>query len=290
MSAIAYITDSKMLELHRLNNHKTMNFWRLSNNINFSDFNVGDLVFFLSKDKEHKNGKEKGIVGFGRMSKISLASVKSMWDKYGVLNGYRSLVEFKEAIIKVSKDKKLPKKISGFYLENVTFFQPIYLSECGMKISSNVESYVYLKPEEVVVKLLEYAKSSDDLWSSFTNNSESIEAEQILYALFSAHKQIKDVKRTEKDYKKAQKTLKKYVSEHGSYSFVQNSRNELYKINDNKIEIVFYYGGEADLKALIGQAQLYRYYINLYYKGYTEIKFKTSTNNKTAETHINALL
>ena len=138
MSAIAYITDSKMLELHRLNNHKTMNFWRLSNNINFSDFNVGDLVFFLSKDKEHKNGKEKGIVGFGRMSEISLASVKSMWDKYGVLNGYRSLAEFKEAIIKVSKDKKLPKKISGFYLENVTFFQPIYLSECGMKISTNI--------------------------------------------------------------------------------------------------------------------------------------------------------
>ena len=290
MSAIAYITDSKMLELHRLNNHKTMNFWRLSNNINFSDFNVGDLVFFLSKDKEHKNGKEKGIVGFGRMSEISLASVKSMWDKYGVLNGYRSLAEFKEAIIKVSKDKKLPKKISGFYLENVTFFQPIYLSECGMKISSNVESYVYLKPEEVVVKLLEYAKSSDDLWSSLTNNSESIEAEQILYALFSAHKQIKDVKHTEKDYKKAQKALKKYISEHGSYNFVQNSRNELYKINDNKIEIVFYYSGQEDLKALIGQAQLYRYYINLYYKGYTEIKFKISTNNKTAETHINASL
>lgn len=290
MSAIAYVTDSKMLELHRLNNHKTMNFWRLSNNINFSDFTVGDLVFFLSKDKEHKNGKEKGIVGFGRMSEISLASVKSMWDKYGVLNGYRSLAEFKEAIIKVSKDKKLPKKISGFYLENVTFFQPIYLSECGMKVSSNVESYIYLKPEEVVIKLLEYAKSSDDLWSSLTDNNESIESEQILYALFSAHKQIKDVVSSEKDYKRAQKALKKYISEQCTYSFVQNSKNELYKISDNKIEIVFYYDGKENLKALIGQALLYRYYINLYYKGYIEIRFKTSNRDKVAETRINALL
>ena len=74
MSAIAYITDSKMLELHRLNNHKTMNFWRLSKNINFSDFSTGDLVFFLSKDKEHRNKSEKGIVGFGRVSKINVSS------------------------------------------------------------------------------------------------------------------------------------------------------------------------------------------------------------------------
>ena len=61
MSSIAYITDSKMLEMHRLNAHKTMNFWRLSNKINFSDFNKGDLVFFLSKDKQHLRKKEKGI-------------------------------------------------------------------------------------------------------------------------------------------------------------------------------------------------------------------------------------
>ena len=46
MSAIAYITDSKMLELHRLNNHRTINFWRPSGNINFTEFGEGDLLFF----------------------------------------------------------------------------------------------------------------------------------------------------------------------------------------------------------------------------------------------------
>lgn len=75
MSAIAYITDSKLLELHRLNNHKTMNFWRSSSNISFSDFGEGDLVFFLSKDKIHQRKREKGIVGFGRVKEIAAASI-----------------------------------------------------------------------------------------------------------------------------------------------------------------------------------------------------------------------
>ena len=79
MSAIAYITDSKMLELHRLNNHKAINFWRPSANTAFSDFREGDLLFFLSKDKEHKKKNEKGIVGFGRLQSISTASPKMMW-------------------------------------------------------------------------------------------------------------------------------------------------------------------------------------------------------------------
>ena len=67
MSAIAYITDSKMLDFHRLNINSTMNFWRLSNKISFSDFGENDLVFFLSKDKKMMNKGEKGIVGFGRV-------------------------------------------------------------------------------------------------------------------------------------------------------------------------------------------------------------------------------
>ena len=124
MSAIAYVTDSKMLELHRLNRHKTMNFWRLSTNISFSAFHEDDLVFFLSKDKEHRNKDEKGIVGFGRLKKMSVASIKKMWERYGIYNGYQTLDDFKQAILKVAKDKKLPKKISGFYLENVTFSNP----------------------------------------------------------------------------------------------------------------------------------------------------------------------
>ena len=164
MAAIAYITDSKMLDHHRLNADTTMNFWRLSPTLSFSNFKVGDLIFFLSKDKIHMRDGEKGIVGYGRVESLIVNSVNTMWNKFEQENGYNTCDEFKEAILKVSKDHKLPSKISSFYLKDVVFFQaPAYLSEFGMLISNNVESYVYINPEEIVIKLLEYAKDNVDL-------------------------------------------------------------------------------------------------------------------------------
>ena len=274
MAAIAYITDSKMLELHRLNRHKTINFWRISTNTNFSDFMEGDLVFFLSKDKEHRKGNEKGIVGFGRLAYFTLGSIKTMWDRYGVQNGYRTLEEFKEAILKVSKEKKLPKKISGFYLENVTFFQPVYLSECGMNISDRVESYVYLKQEETVTKLLSLAKETGDLWSS--DNQKAIREEELLYALLRTHRMIKDIKTNEKTARKAKKTLQRYQEKDPDLRFMQGSVNELYKADDQKIEIVFYRDKDTDDKLLLGQSVLYRYYLDRYYDSYYRLKFSCS--------------
>jgi len=278
MAAIAYITDSKMLELHRLNRHKTINFWRISTNINFSDFMEGDLVFFLSKDKEHRQGNEKGIVGFGRLAYFTSGSIKTMWDRYGVNNGYRTLEEFKEAILKVSKDKKLPKKISGFYLENVTFFQPVYLSECGMQISDRVESYVYLKDEDVVVKLLTLAKDAGDIWSS--NNLKAIRAEELLYALFRTHRSIKDISMNDKTARKAKKTLQQYTENNEEYHFMQDSINELYKADDYNIEIVFYRDKDSDDKLLFGQMALYRYYMNRFCDAYYRLRFSTSDEDE----------
>ena len=278
MSAIAYITDSRMLEMHRLNNHKTMNFWRISNNVNFSDFDKGDLVFFLSKDKEHKNKNEKGIVGFGRLETIAVGSIKTMWDKYGILNGYRTIEEFKEAIRKVTKDRKLPRKISSFYLVNVTFFQPVYLSECGMKISDKVESYIYLKPEDVTLDLLELSKSSTDLWTNTTSNIESIEHEERLLSLFACHKKIKDVFVNKTIYNKAHKTLRQFKEDNQEFDFVQNAKNELYKLKGNYLEMVFYYDKAIDEKLLVGQANLYRYYLKN-----MDIVFKTCPQNRELE-------
>ena len=289
MSAIAYITDSKMLELHRLNNHKTMNFWRLSRNINFSDFSTGDLVFFLSKDKEHRNKREKGIVGFGRVTKINVSSVKTMWDKYGILNGYQTLNEFKEAILRVSKDKQIPKKISSFYLENVVFFQPVFLSECGMKISTNVESYIYLKEESVVMKLLSLAKESNDLWSNLNNNHDDIESEQVIYALYAAHDHIGDLKISDQIYKRAHRLMKQYIEEDPSYQFVRNSKNELYRIEDKTINFIFYYDKQIDQRLLIGQAYLYKYYL----RNFTDIdivaKFRFLNKNDELSYYLNEM-
>ena len=287
MSAIAYITDSKMLQLHRLNNHKTMNFWRVSNNINFSDFTIGDLVFFLSKDKEHKNKNEKGIVGFGRVVDIDLGSIKSMWDKYGIYNGYKTIEEFKEAIIKVSKDKKLPKKISSFYLEDVQFFHPIYLSECGFKISNNTESYIYLKDEEIVYNLLDLAKKSKDIWSSIDIDEKTIESEELLFTLFTAHKYIKDIKTTEKLIKKGKKELNKYIENNKEYNFIQNSNLELYKVDNNIVEILFYNHKDIDNKLLIGQANLYKQWVEHRFANTYILVFKSFDDDKELETQMN---
>lgn len=109
MSAIAYITDSKMLDYIRLNTRNCMNFWRPSTMTSFSDFKEGDLVFFLSKDKAYVKDKEKGIVGFGKVEKIITNSPHTMWEKFTTDNGYSTYEEFKEAIIKVNKNHLLPK-------------------------------------------------------------------------------------------------------------------------------------------------------------------------------------
>ena len=289
MSAIAYITDSKMLELHRLNNHKTMNFWRLSKNINFSEFGEGDLVFFLSKDKEHKRKNEKGIVGFGRVTRINVASVKTMWNKYGVLNGYQSLNEFKEAIIRVAKDKQIPKQISSFYLENVVFFQPVYLSECGMKISTNVESYVYIKEEKVVSKLLSLARKSNDLWSTLSDNHKDIEKEEIIYALAAAHNRIGDIKTSDRTYRKAHRVLKQYVLDNPDYQFVRGSRNEIYKLSGNEVDFIFYYDKEIDQRLLIGQAYLYKYYLAEFSELKIVPKYRFVNNNETLSYYLNTI-
>ncbi len=287
MSAIAYITDSKMLELHRLNNHKAINFWRPSANTAFSDFREGDLLFFLSKDKEHKKKNEKGIVGFGRLQSISTASPKMMWERYGIDNGYMSYKEFKEAIEKVSKDRKLPRKISAFYLQNVTFFQPVYLSECGMKVSDKLESYVYLKDEETVRKLLDLSERYNDLWSDLSDNTNSIEEEKKRYALHCAHNRIKDLSLDEKWYRRSQRVMKKFAEVNSEYKFINGSLNELYRLRGDDLLIVLYNDNYIDYKLLVGQAKLYNYYLKHYYDKDLKVRFMTSDGNEEIKELLN---
>jgi hypothetical protein len=287
MSAIAYITDSKMLELHRLNNHKAINFWRPSANTAFSDFREGDLLFFLSKDKEHKKKNEKGIVGFGRLQSISIASPKLMWDRYGIDNGYASYDEFKEAIEKVSKDRKLPRKISAFYLQNVTFFQPVYLSECGMKVSDKLESYVYLKDEETVRKLLDLSASYNDLWSDLSDNKNSIEEEKKRYALYCAHNRIKDINLDEKWYRRSQRVMKKFTEVNKEFKFINGSLNELFRFTGNNLLIVLYNDKYLDPKLLIGQSVLYRRYLKQYYDKELNVRFMTVDGNEEIKELLN---
>lgn len=289
MSAIAYITDSKMLELHRLNNHKTMNFWRPSAGVSFSDFGIGDLVFFLSKDKEHKKKNEKGIVGFGRLAGIDVSSIKKMWENYGIYNGYNTFEEFREAILRVSKDRKIPRKISSFRLENVTFFQPIYLSECGMNVSSNVESYIYIKPEETVFRILSLADRTEDIWSSLSGLKEAIDEEKRYYALYLAHKHAGELVKDEKSVRRAQRNAKKYLEEHPGYRQIHGSDCDLFRMESNDIEIVIYKDKYLSEKEIVGQAALYRYYLENYLGYGIDLRFRTIDDDEKMKMLLNSI-
>lgn len=280
MSSIAYITDSKMLEHHRLHNHETMNFWRVTANTNFSDFTVNDLVFFLSKDKEQMSQKEKGIVGFGRVKKINVSSINKMWKDYKQDNGYNTIEEFKAAIKAVSKERRLPRKISSFYLENVTFFQPIYLSEFDLKISKNIESYIYIQQDEVVKKLLKLAKENNDIWTS-ENNETKIEHEEKLYSIFMAHKKIGNIEYDEKKESKIFKYLQK-EKENTKYEFIKNCKTELYRLNEDELEILMYLEKENEIRNLIGQAKLFKNELSII-DSKINVTFKTTNKDIKVE-------
>lgn len=287
MSSIAYITDSKLLDNHRLHENKQMNFWRLSNKTSFSDFGDGDLVFFLSKDKAHMSlNKEKGIVGFGKLKSINIGSPKAMWKKFDNLNGYNTYEEFVEAIGKVNLNE-IPEKISSFYLENVTFFQnPIYLSECGMTISKNIESYIYLD-DKATYKILEYSKHNSDLWSTSPYHEERIVEEEISLALSMAHKKVGDVKFDENKKIKVRKLMQKCIDTHNGFSFIRGSGSVLYHAYDKYVSIIMYKDKDVDLKTLVGAAYLYRKYIATYYPHPLTIIFKTIDNDEEFDELVN---
>lgn len=275
MTAIAYITDSKMLENHRLLRSQTMNFWRLSTNINFSDFKIGDLVFFLNKDRVFKRHGEKGIVGYGRLKELRVYSPNTMWKRYGKDNGYVSKKAFETAIRKVSKDNKLPSKISSMYLTEVVFFQnPTYLSEYGMQISKQVESYVYLNDPKVPFMILEYAKKALDSWSSDDNSARLCDSQQIRIYLYDAQKRMMDIKLSEQVKKNITRKIKEFLVNNPDYEYIGESKLELCRIKDNTLEIVFCGDKNLDNRYLIGQAQLYRYYLLSGYPYDLNIKFK----------------
>ncbi len=258
MASIAYITDPKLLEYHRLNQNHEMNFWRLSPNMHFSAFQSGDLLFFLSKDKEYQRRKEKGILGYGRCVSFHSASIETMWKRYGARNGYLSLKDFKEAIIRVTKDHKKPKKISSIYLEDVVFFSsPIYLSDHGKTISKATESYLYIE-NETTIGILEEAKDVLDVWSG-SEDKELLEKEAIRHSLFAVYDKIAI------DYPnkaKARKLIKNLILKDSAYHYIRDRKTDAYKIDKDDLYIAM---PSLDLKdkmmekrIILGQEELYR--------------------------------
>lgn len=179
MSSIAYITDKQMIEYHRLHGNSNINFWKPSNTKKISDFKKGDYLFFLAKGTEKGEKREKGILGYGKLEKVTSLTFTQMWDRYKTKNGYTTKESLEEAISKVTKDHTLPSLLNCLELIEVTFFQaPVYLSEIGLEISNKIESYFYLDKENMLntSKILEVANEIGvDMWSTlFHQNKESL--------------------------------------------------------------------------------------------------------------------
>lgn len=179
MSSIAYVTDQKMIEYHRLCGSREINFWRLSSRAGFSSFHKGDLLFFYARGL---HGKKKGLVGYAHYQGIHTMTLKQMWNRYGTQNGYDSLKDMQEAVEKASRDHKVPEKMTGLYLTDVVFFvTPVYPGDVGITINDKLESYTYLDRDDpdITVRILREAeKSGIDIWSA----SQSDEPEYIFRA------------------------------------------------------------------------------------------------------------
>ncbi|MBR3841280.1 MAG: hypothetical protein IKM20_09105 [Erysipelotrichales bacterium] len=248
MSSIAYVTERKMIEYHRVNGNRSLNFWRPSASIRFSDFHKGDLLFFLAKGTEKGKGasREKGIVGYGKYVDGEILTPSLAWKRYQTKNGYSTKDEFFDVIMKASKDKELPENISCLHLSDVVFFQaPIYLSEIGIQISNNVESYIYLDKDDdtATIQILEKAKDVGiDLWSlSFDDHEEEnvFEYAQKYEVVGRICSFLNDEKMSEREEKQLYKVSYKYLIEHENddLDFVKGSKIDLCSITPNGIKI-----------------------------------------------------
>lgn len=195
MASIAYVTDQRMIEYHRLHGNRFINFWRPSNARKIADFHHGDLLFFLAKGTEHGPQKEKGLIGYGKLKRILTMPFHQMWNSYKEKNGYASKDKLLHAIQKITKEEALPEAFTCIELEDVVYFQyPIYLSEVHMQVSNSLESYCYLDKEQpsTTTQLLKLAEQiGEDIWtSSYQQDTPSIEEETIWQTIYQIQEQL----------------------------------------------------------------------------------------------------
>ncbi len=245
MSSIAYITDKQMIEYHRLNGNSTINFWRPSSSKRFTNFNPGDLLFFLAKGTENRQG-EKGIIGYGRYTKPGQYSFNQMWQTYGTLNGYQDMPSFKEAMLKMTKNKQIRGRFSCLELTDIVFFQaPVYLSEFGVKISKTIESYIYLDkddPDMTSKILIKANEIGVDAWSSAVSRyapaSSVFEDDLNRHILHLALNGLPN-KANEKDKRRQTNILKHYIEHHQKDSlWIDDRQQEICLINNEGIRII----------------------------------------------------
>ena len=268
MGSIAYVTDSEMLEYHRLCRNRTILFWRLSNKKKFSDFRKGDLLFFFSRPN---HGRKKGLVGYAHYDSVKRLSLKQMWDEYSESTGYETKERLEEAIRKAGKGE-VPSVMRCLYLEDVVFFvSPVYPDEIeGLDLPNNLESYTYLDRTDsgITVKILQKAaKHGIDLWSADpTKNPDEIFKDDVVrhqIALVCANTGKETG--SEKERKLCAKLAELKV-ENKDWEMIRGSNSHCLFMNKEKIVIALplvYQANDKDqrVREFFGTIMMYQYYI-----------------------------
>lgn len=268
MGSIAYVADEEMIEYHRLCGNREINFWRLSNQKNFTNFHVGDLLFFYTKVAF---SNKKAFAGYAHFNSSRRMSVAEMWKRYNTSNGYDSIDKLTEAIQKASRDKPLPKKMDCLYLKEVVFFnEPVFPEEVGIDISSKLESYCYIDKNdpEVTIRILRKAEEHGiDLWSSaYSKETEEIfKHDEIRQGLCGISKMLGKTEWTESERKRAIKLMSTFVKKN-SFEYIIGSQTDVFTNQDGHIIIalpfVFLSRNRSERKvSLAGRMALYKYYI-----------------------------
>lgn len=268
MGSIAYVADEEMIEYHRLCGNREINFWRLSNQKNFTNFHEGDLLFFYTKVAF---SNKKAFAGYAHFNSSRRMSIAEMWKRYNTSNGYDSIDKLTEAIQKASRDKPLPKKMDCLYLKEVVFFnEPVFPEEAGIDISSKLESYCYIDKNdpEVTIRILRKAEEHGiDLWSSaYSKETEEIfKHDEIRQGLCGISKMLGKTEWTESERKKAIKLMSTFVKKN-SFEYIIGSQTDVFTNQDGHIIIalpfVFLSRNRSERKvSLAGRMALYKYYI-----------------------------
>lgn len=244
MASIAYVTDQNMIEFHRLNGNHEINFWKPSALKRMTDFDKGDFLFFLAKGTERGRKREKGVVGYGRLHSMHEMNLDQMWNRYRMKNGFCDKESLSEAICKLAKNHQLPDRISCMELKDVVFFQhPIYLSEIGIQISNNIESFFYLDRVNAGTtgRILELANEIGvDLWSTIqkeTDKDTDFMEDALLQIAVNTKEKLEAYPYTPYEEQRLHRYMEKLKNEDSDIRSLGRSKTEYYKINHGLLTI-----------------------------------------------------
>jgi hypothetical protein len=239
MSSIAYVTDEKMLEYHRLCCNRTILFWRLSTKNKFTDFHAGDLLFFFARGAVSK--RKKGFVGYGHYVETRRLSLNQMWNQYGTNTGYDSKELLAEAIGHAAKGP-IPRTMQCLVLSDIVFFvAPVYPKDVGIRIPANLESYCYLDKDDprVTARILRRAsKLGIDLWTAEPSSDPSaiFHADELRHFIANAAVEMGPAVLSEKERSRAHRLKKEKCREEG-WEAVRGSDTDCLKMDKDHIEM-----------------------------------------------------